>query len=715
MGSTQHSTTRSLVAISPRLIVVSVAGCLILAGALVPQKEELVKRLIEDGKHERAIAVAADELPGMVPPLQVLPAMEVAQTPLEGLEALLSVGGAGVADEELAQRIHAADDAQACLELIHRVEAQLPPETRERLYAATAQSALAQGKPDLAADLLTDAAKRGIRSESLLAQQVQSLRWSGRPSMALEAMQAWETNAPLPKSLREQQIAVLRELNQPGKALDLIIADLQTTPEGTSYDADKLVLASEVAVQAGAMSKVLPLVDRFLSAMPAGKASLEELKSETVKPDATWFRFARLMAQQCEWSGHPKEAFALYQKLAVLGEEPALDRILALEAGLNRDGDLLAVLRHVVPHAKRPELTLKLARLMADAAEYEGAEQHFLAWLKNHPKDLAVMMERGAMLEEQSSYEAARLAYEQVLAVDPNHIQAQKELANMLIAKHQFREAFTFYEKLPEEEHDSFTLENYALIAESLAEYKAYNRALVLRMNRLKTPNAQDYLELARSYQVIRDNDSVVRVYQQGMARVPRSRILRIELANAYRTAERYDEAIALLARPELKSDMHAMQLYIEVVCLKEDYTAALAFLGRGFENRFAFGPETRLDLGHIYFNTGYLSDADALYSSVPDEPALWPLLANARFKAGNYASAEQYQRKYLAALKVPDPQGWMLMGDIYKATGRSAEAANAYATSLRLMEEKMTPEDESGNEPTFAPANSEPKSAFVQ
>ena len=203
---------------------------------------------------------------------------------------------------------------------------------------------------------------------------------------------------------------------------------------------------------------------------------------------------------------------------------------------------------------------------------------------------------------------------------------------------------------------------------------------------------------------------------------------MHIELANTYRLQNRYEEALALLAKPELKSDMHAMQLYIEVACLKEDYTGALAFLGRGFENKFAFGPEVRLDLGHIYFNNGYLAEADALYASVPDEPTLWPLIANARFKVGNFASAEEYQKKYLGSLTTPDPQGWMMMGDIYKATGREAEATEAYAKSLSLMADKLESDDEDDGdgdaEPRIRPSEKvrrplpvqEPaKSAFVQ
>jgi hypothetical protein len=84
------------------------------------------------------------------------------------------------------------------------------------------------------------------------------------------------------------------------------------------------------------------------------------------------------------------------------------------------------------------------------------------------------------------------------------------------------------------------------------------------------------------------------------------------------------------------------------------------------------------------------MTEADTLYSSVPDEPSLWPLIANARFQRGDLAGAETFQRRYLSSSQVPDPQGWLLMGDILRAGGREAEAQEAYQKSLTLMEEKL-------------------------
>lgn len=603
----------------------------------------------------------------------------------------------------VANIVYEVADAEACRRLVHELGETISRSQLEKVFLAMGQSALAEGKAALAAEIFLEARSRGLRSEALIVRLVQACRWSGQPQAALDALTEYLQEAPLPVALTDAPLGLYRELNQPDLALDLLIKQWQEQAARGKVEEATVTLTTEVAAQAGQIRKVLPMIRDFLATLPAAQADLSELASGRVTLDPFWTKFVKLTAQQCEWGGQPLEAFRFYEKLAVTGDRQALDRMLELNHGLNRDGELLEVLKAIVPIPEKPELTLTLARLLADAGEAELADHHFAAWLSTHPEDINALLERAALAEENSQQDEALAMYQQALAMDGGNLQIKKAIASLHIARHEFEEAFAFYHQLPEEDHDATTLENYALVAESLAHYEALNHALVERQHRLKKPASRDYLELGRSFAVIGKNAGVIATYEDGLRKIPHSRILRIELANALRMEDRNDEALALLALPELREDMHAMQLYIEVACLKEDYLAALNFLGRGFEHKFAFGPEVRLDLGHIYFNNGYLTEADALYSSVPDEPALWPLLANARFKAGDFASAESYQKKYLASLPIPDSSGWMLLGDIYQAQGRTQEAQKAYAKALSLMEEKLT------TSPTTKPAETAP------
>lgn len=713
-------------AVSPWFVLFTVGACLTMAASLVPQRGELLKRLMEDGQHARALELAGEQDLNL-PPASEAPAVEIraaisVESPLDKLKRELAVQKGG--KDNFDQSVGQVGDAKACLFLIRQVESNLAPDQLEKVYLATARSALAQENPGLAAEVFAEAASKGLRSESLLAEEVQAYRWSGQPQKALAAIDNWiQSGATLSSSMRDAEISVLREVNNPQRALGLILEKLTAQKESAGYEEATMLLASEVAANAGQMERILPIIHDYLAALPAGRATLDELSSKKIVPDESWFKFARLTAQHFEWGDKPEDAYALYEKLAVLGDANALDRILDLNGGLNRDGEVLEVLRRVVPVKARPELDLKLAKMLADAGEYTAADEAYGKWIATHPKDVKAILERAAIADDESRYEDALAHYRQALVIEPKNIEIQKEIADIQISRREFREAFEFYDHFPEAKHDHFTLENYALIAEALAEYPAYNRALVLRQHRLKNPSAQDFLQLARSFELIGNRDEVIATYQSGLKKIPGSRILKIELANTFRLEDRYDEAGALLAQPEMKADMHAMTLFIEVCALKEDYVGALAFLGRGIEKKFAFGPDTRLDLGHIYFNNGYLAEADALYSSVPDEPALWPLLATARYKTGNFASAELYQRKYLASLKVPSASAWMMLGDILKAEGRQTEAQDAYAKSLVQLEEKMTsggedveddqtPDSEEEGQPVATPPTTTPKSA---
>jgi Flp pilus assembly protein TadD len=713
MASTNPTPVKSFYVISPRLLRPLVIGCLALAAWLVPKRAELIKRLLEDGHHQRAIEVAEegrtliDGHPVTI--LKALPLNEAeeptataAPSPLDRLRAAL-LPEAKAAGADLTQAVQQVNDPVSVLEVIHKLDPQLDAVQRGKVYLGMGQSALAMGNPGLAADILAEGAARGVHSPALLVREVTAYRWSGRPQLALAALEAWQAQEALPVGLRDLPFQLYREMNRPDKALDLLLAG-----NSKELTAEQMTLACELGNQAGQMPRVLPLLQQYLSTQPAGRATVAELANHQVTADAAWQSFAKRCALSLEWGGQPLAAFRLHQKLAVLGERDSLQRMLALNPGLNLDGEVLPVLQAVVPVEEQPSLTLTLAQMEADAGEYEVADRHFAQWLERHPHDLAALKQRAAVAEEQSRLEDATKLYEQALALAPQDVSIQKELADLHIARRDFRDAFVLYEKLPESAHDNLTLENYALLAESLAEYPAYNRALVARMHRLKQPSTQDFLELGRSYAVIGEEEAQVKTYETGLRRIPRSHILRIELAHSLRLMDRYQEALAVLARPEMKSDMQAMQLYIELACLAEDYVGALSFVGQGIEKQFAFGPEVRLDLGEIYLNNGYAREADAMFSSVPDEPALWPLLAAARFKAGNFASAETYQRKYLAGLTVPDPQGWMLLGDICKAEGRESEAQEAYAKSLSLMTDKLD-DDQPSNAPDQPTAGSQP------
>jgi len=659
-----------------------VVGCLGLAVALIPSKRQLVGRLLEDGDNQRALEVARDTPADPVTaPLSALDSLRVSLTPdFHGPGAVAALA------------IENAADPAACLDLVHRMEPNLDATQKRSLYRAISRSALAQNNPAMAAQVAADAIGHGFADAELRLSAVQSWRWAGKPDQALKILEQWRTTDPAsftPEST-DTEITLSRETGANDHALKLLLSRLDATGPPGSAPPGLLELALTVAANAGRIGEVLPRISLWVDAQPAGKATVAELATAQNPACPIFKHFAGLLARHSEWSGQPGPALDWYLKLAVLGDSFALERANELQKGLNRSQDFMAVLQHIVPVEGQPQYTRLLPTLLADAGDYAAAPAAYDRWLQDHPNDTSALTELGALYSEIPDPPKALAVYEKVAALEPGNLLARKEIADLRLVLKDFAGAFKLYNTLPDAAHDAITLENYSLLAESLADYPAYNRALLIRYHRLHHPSTSDFLELARSYALIDQPDGAITTLSEGLRRLPESRVIRTHLAQSWRNKGNYDEAIRLLAVPSLKDDFMATSLFIEVCCLKEDYQQALAFLGRGIEKKFAFPPDVLLDLGHIYFNNGYMTEADTLYSSVPDEPSLWPLIANARFQRGDLAGAETFQRRYLSSSQVPDPQGWLLMGDILRAGGREAEAQEAYQKSLTLMEEKL-------------------------
>ena len=663
-----------------------VLGSLGLAAALIPTQRQLVGRLLEDGENQRALEVAqsahADDHPS---------APEVPLSAMEQLRASLTPDYRGPgAVATLA--VESAADPAACLDLLHRMEANLAPEQKRPIYLAIISSAFSQNNPSLAAAVAEDAIRHGIADDEIRHTAIKAWRWAGKPGNALTIFDLWRKADPasLDVSAEDLEISICRETGANDRALPILLRRLQNAGAPGRATPELMELALTVAANAGRTGDLLPTISAWLAARPAGAATWEQLASGKVSADDTFRHFAGLLARHSEWTGQPETALDWYLKLAVLGDDFALGRAEDLQKGLSRSGDWMSLLQHLVPVPDKPQYTRQLARLLAGAGLYEEAPAIYDLWLRDNPQDTSALSELAGMYAEMPESAKALALYEKVAALNPANIDARKEVAELKLVLKDYAGAFAFYQSLPESAHDASTLENFSLLAESLGDYPAYNHALVMRHHRLHEPASTDYIELARSFDLINQPEGAITSLTEGLRRVPKSHVLRTHLAQAWRNRGNYDEAIHLLGVPALKTDMQAMSLFIEVACLKEDYQTAFAFLGKGFEKKFGFPPDVRLDLGHIYFNNGYMTEADALYSSIPDEPSLWPLIANARFRRGDLKGAEEYQRRWLASCQVPDAPGWLLMGDILRAGGREAEAQAAYRKSLLLMEQKL-------------------------
>lgn len=726
-----HTTTKGAKSniLNPLTAGLVVVGCLVAALLLVPRDHELIERLLEDGKHRRALEVVKEQdgneeleralaekvealpLPTNVYVLDAEPLVVLGKA-LEALnssadkeddadgispltKALAGINAAQADELTEAARILADNDSES-----------MPDSARIAIYRALGTRAVGENQAPLATGIYATFRGTGTQpSPAMLGEMMDAAGYAGAPETAVAIAEAYcssneSTLADLPEPARSKCVAMLRATNRPGDALDIMIADLKTQAESSEGIRKELLqTAVETAGHADRITSMVPYLEAFVEKLPESKIDLEETvrrhKEGTLTLSETYRHYSKMLAQYSEWSDRFSLAFDHYIRLAVAGDKIAFDRTAELYDDLNRQHEFMLLLQCVVPVEGQEKYTRLLAQLLGDSGLYVESEKWYRSWLAEHQDDVRAWLELGALLEEEANLEGALTTFQEaakLMETSPaaKRLPLKKRIASLQIALRNFDEPFAFYNSLEDDEHDAVTLENYALLAEGMAAYEAYNRALFLRHKRLRKPKTEDFVELARSFAMISDHTNEVRVLATGLKALPQSKLMHIELANALCETGREQEAYDLLAKPMLRDSMQAMGILIETASSLENYHQAIAFLGRGIEKEFAFSPDVRLDLGHIYEGIGMLSAAEKLYASVPDSPHTWPLLASARFKRGDYASAEDYQRKHLAALAVPDPEGWMFLGDIYRYQGKEGEAESAYKRSLYLMESKI-------------------------
>ena len=693
--------------IPPRVLAIMLGVPVVAAYFLIPKREELYQRLVQDGAHRRALELAAEAHADEPSQSEETPEQYIVRT-FGASDRLAALNRDAEARRALIQAFLASDAVRTDYALLQAHLDELAPAVRDELLRGIGDSALAHNHPDLASEIYAEfVSAHPDTSPEVADQMVRSLRYSGQPAQALAYLNSWigardKAGAEVPDDVRLTHVRLLLEMNQPAPAFDALLAELGREKGRGSLQPDTVKLAVQVAGYVNRSIELRPWLADWVSTFPLAKATWTEVRDaaksrpgarpELLDQQELFRTYGKMLAHWSEWDDHPEDAWPIYRKLAVLGDDEVIDRLASLEPGLYRDEEWLEVLRDIVPVANRPEFTLQLAQLLGIAAEYDDAEKWYHEWLKTHPDDGKTFTELGALREERDDLEAALASYQRAMELRPNDLETRKKCAALSIEIGRHQDALAIYRRFTAAEHDAYTLENYALISESLADYDDLRLALEMRLDRLNPPKSGDFVDVSRAYGLMDDGDGRIAVLERGVKALPKSGILHVELAGAYREDDRLVECMALLEKPWLKDDMLAMSLYVEAACQLDNYDRAYAFLGSGFEKRFSFPADVRLDFGHIYFNTGHAAEAERLYASVNDIPLTWPLLAQATFKRGDFSAAENYQRRHLDANGLPDSDGWMFLGDICRAAGKEAEAQSAYDRALDIMKGKLPP-----------------------
>lgn len=696
-----------LCAVHPLLPVTFVVISFGIAAFLVPSRHELAQRLFKDGSHLRAMQATLNiDAPATRESdvEQNRPQAEDLVTRVFLNPSLLPELTQDVASRELlAEGVILAPEPQRVLTALADLSGELTTEDREQLLRCVATRALDRGQPALAGLVFNQLVqlRPDAMSEEMLREVVRSWRANVQPAQALASLEAWMISAKVrgltvASDLEDLRIQLLLETDHAAGAMDLLMARLEQEKTQGEVTQSTLERAVEIAGYCSRVVEMRPYVTAFLNSQPLGRASITEVaaalkdgKSPLLEQRGLWMRLAKDLAHWCEWTNASDEALELYEKLAVLGDAEGLQRVVEIGNDLGAGGSLLAVLDLVMTQPRNEIYAKDYGEALGLAGRLEEASTQYQTWLKIHPEDAKGVAEYAALCEERDDLDSALIAWRLAAKQEPENADYRKREAEVCLDLKRDREALVIYSQLPPDQHDSTTLENFALVAESLGEYPALNQALLARFKRLEHPHTPDFLELARSFELTGRNGEQLDYLRRGLATLPDSLNLRRQLASALRDADRNLEAVEVLEVATTRSDLRSMCIYLSAASRSDQYMRAATFLKNQIARRQDFPADVRLDLGHICYHTGQFDEARKFYASVDANAATWPLLAQACYQLGSYAEAEKYQRQYLSEMESIPAEQFIFLGDICRVSGKEEEADVAYNQALESIRTK--------------------------
>lgn len=561
------------------------------------------------------------------------------------------------------------------------------------LSAVLANNALAVSNPRLAAEIRERGCLVSMSTVADAEAMAQAWRWSSEPLRGAQSLRQWmkHRGAELASEERAALTGLCATLalegGHPALAMEACVDEMQQLPKGTPPTREQVEVALSYAGQSSRTQAMLPWIKRYVESLSESRLNLKALRDlarSSPGQVAEYRRWLVQLAQLADWDSSFDLSFDDHLRLAAMGTEASLDRCLALYDYLGRDEEMADLLVLLMPVAGRPQLVMDLASLEASLGRDEHARELYAGWLKSHPTDREAAYNYACLLEDMGDEEKAMSAFEELLKHHPGDVPCIKKLAENYIRADRHREALTLYTRLPEAEHDHYTLENYALLAESLDEHELLFQAQLLTARQLRTPEA--YLDIADTARNLPDQDAGVVALQEGLQLEPSCTALRVALGELL--VELDDPALAaeVLVHESVRGSYAGTCALLDISVDVDDKEALLRFLGGDVEKRFPLPVQSRLALSVLCHQAGQADRAEKLFVSVPSQPQNLLACAEARFEMGDYEHAATIMVRHVGESPLCTSDDWIFLGDIYELLGRDDEARRAYTQSVNLI-----------------------------
>jgi tetratricopeptide (TPR) repeat protein len=283
-----------------------------------------------------------------------------------------------------------------------------------------------------------------------------------------------------------------------------------------------------------------------------------------------------------------------------------------------------------------------------------------------------------------------------------------------------FEESLHAYQQLAKRSTDLATIRKYCTLAESLGDFRSLSEALGREMELRKQAAPQDFIKLAYVFNLLGAETERRGVLERGLAQFPDSDTLRIQLSILLVEKKEAGRALPILARSHnLKTDLDALRLYLNLLIASGDYTAAEKFLKTGIDAKIL--DEQNINLLQAVIYEGNQNDVAAekihqkLYQQHPGEsayalnylhvlaklgkirkaqgvlqallknptPAILKEAARVYAELGDYKEAERLQTRFVELSGKAGFQDWSFLGDIRYSAGNRSAAQHAYRQAL--------------------------------
>jgi tetratricopeptide (TPR) repeat protein len=517
----------------------------------------------------------------------------------ETWEKYLIYGGDARFAKEIGLLLGTSGDPELTRKWLARLRNKMAPALLPETLRDGEQRALALNNPKAAAILMRARLATGKMTVPNLQQLVRTWRQANAPTEALRDLEHFTARNPIKwggsgAALAEMRIILLRELNRNSEAFDCL-QDNRKVLESRLGSRQFLELTAATAIQAGREMDVLPFFRQWVKQNPkdiqvwqwigqlsAGARQFQEAiqayqRLRKLCPDDP--QTGQLLGQIHEWNNEPDKAFDIYRDLAIKGNEFAFDRLMSLNNGLYRDEEIINVLKHLVPERGAHPRRFALADLLIRMARYAEAEDQFRRQLQANPRDVYALERLAFFQRNRDELETARETYCRILAIDPRHLAARRNLAELQWLTGRYEIALQSLQDLSRDDANSNFFVQYISLARSLGRFDEAIEALERHIQAQKNVTEQDYLNLAYFYELVGCREKRRRLLEEGSQRNPGALRMLHLLAMDYAAKGNSRQALdCLRGRVSAASPPSLQQLQLELLLECNQIQEGLAF-----------------------------------------------------------------------------------------------------------------------------------------